>query len=145
MSAPQAYDPDVHLNLSDLALDNHSNPSVIQLRIKQSKTDPFREGIHIFLGKTDGAICPVQAVIKYIAVRSPNPGPLFVSSEGTPLTRGYLVSRLQDALRRAGLDESAYNGTVFVAERLRQQHSGVCRIRSSKRSDDGTVMLIKFI
>ena len=113
VSTPRAYDPDVHLNLSDLALDNHSNPSVIQLRIKQSKTDPFREGINIFLGKTDGAICPVQAVIKYITVRSPNPGPLFVLSEGTPLTRGYLVSRLQDALQRAGLDESAYNGHSF--------------------------------
>ena len=45
MSAPQAYDPDVHLNLSDLALDSHTNPSVVQLRIKQSKTDPFRQGI----------------------------------------------------------------------------------------------------
>ena len=80
MSAPQAYDPDVHLNLSDLALDSHINPSVVQLRIKQSKMDPFRQGINIFLGKTDVAICPVQTVIQYIAVRSPNPGPLFMLS-----------------------------------------------------------------
>ena len=55
VSAPQAYDPDVHLNLSDLALDSHTNPSVVQLRIKQSKTDLFRQGINIFLGKTDVA------------------------------------------------------------------------------------------
>ena len=113
MSAPQAYDPDVHLNLSDLALDSQIKPSVVQLRIKQSKTDPFRQGINIFLGKTDVAICPVQAVIQYIAVRSPNPGPLFMLSEGTPLTRGYLVSLVQAALRRGGLDDACYNGHSF--------------------------------
>ena len=113
VSAPQAYDPDVHLNLSDLAMDSHINPSVVQLRIKQSKTDPFRQGINNFLGKTDAAICPVLAIIQYIAVRSPNPGPLLVLSEGTPLTRGYLVSQLQAALRRAGLDDSCYNGHSF--------------------------------
>ena len=113
VSAPQAYDPDVHLHLSDLALDSHSNPFVVQLRIKESKTDPFRQGINIFLGKTDIAICPVQAVIQYITVHSPNPGPLFMLSEGTPRTRGYLVSLVQAALRRAGLDDSCYNGHSF--------------------------------
>ena len=80
-----AYDPDVHLNLSDLALDSHTNPSVIRLAIKQSKMDPFRQGIKIFLGKTETAICPVKAIIDYITVRSPNPGPLFTLSTGAPL------------------------------------------------------------
>ena len=116
MSAPQAYDPDLHLNLSDLALNCHINPSVVQLRIKQSKTDPFRQGINIFLGKTNIAIYPVQAIIQYIVVRNPNPGALFMLSEGTPLTRGYLVSRVQAALWRAGLDDACYNGHSFRSE-----------------------------
>ena len=85
----------------------------MQLRIKQSNTNPFWQGINTFLGKTDVTICPVQAVIQYIAVRSPNPGPLFMLSEGTALTRGYLVSRVQAALRRAGLDDACYNGHSF--------------------------------
>ena len=45
----EAYDPSVHLNLSDLALDNHSNPTMVQLRIKQSKTDPFRQGVNVYI------------------------------------------------------------------------------------------------
>ena len=41
----QAYDPEVHLNLANLAIDSHDYPSLICLLIKQSKTDPFWEGV----------------------------------------------------------------------------------------------------
>ena len=36
------YDPEVHLSIGDIALDSHSDPSLIRIRIKQSETDPFR-------------------------------------------------------------------------------------------------------
>ena len=108
-----AYDPDVHLNFSDIALDSHSDPSLLRLRIKQSKTDPFRQGVDIFLGRTGTSIRPVQAIVRYIAVRSQSPGPLFIRSDGSPLTRGFLVSQMQAVLRSIGLDESKYNGHSF--------------------------------
>ena len=38
------YDLDTHLSLTDITLDNKVSPSVIQVKIKQSKTDPFRQG-----------------------------------------------------------------------------------------------------
>ena len=44
-------DPSVHLSLSDVAVDSRSSPSMIRVRIKQSKTDPFRPGINLYLGK----------------------------------------------------------------------------------------------
>lgn len=44
----KGYDPDVHLNLQDLAVDSHSNPTMIRLRIKESKTDTFRKGADVF-------------------------------------------------------------------------------------------------
>ena len=102
--SPGAYDPDTHLNLNDLAIDNHSNLASVRLRIKQSKMDPFRQGIDIFLGMT---------VIQYIGLWSPGPGPLFILNSGTPLTRGYLVTQLQVAVRKAGMDDSSYNGHSF--------------------------------
>ena len=37
------YDEAVHLSVKDVAVDNSRNPSVMQIRIKQSKTDPFRQ------------------------------------------------------------------------------------------------------
>ena len=108
-----AFDPEVHLCLSDVALDSHTSPSMVRLRIKQSKTDPFRLGVDVFLGSTGGNICPVQAIIRYITVRSPNPGPLFVTQEGSPLTRAMLVTRLHAALQQAGIPSSQYSGHSF--------------------------------
>ena len=107
------YDPEVHLKLGDLALDSHSNPSIVRITIKQSKTDPFRQGAHIFLGTTERVVCPVAAIIRYLGIRCPQPGPLFISSTGVPLTRAYLVENLQAALRQAGLEDTLYNGHSF--------------------------------
>ena len=109
----QSYDPEVHLSLRDLAVDSHTAPSIVRLRIKQSKTDPLRQVVDIFLGVTNTSICPVQALIQYIAVRNPSPGPLFVFQAGTPLTWSSLVSHLQAALQMAGVVPSAYTGHSF--------------------------------
>ena len=109
----EAYDPDVHLNLADVAVDNHTEPSVIGLRIKQSKTDPFREGVTIYLGATGKDICPVKALLAYIAIRPPDPGPLLLTQSGQPLSRQMLVSRLQKAVANAGLNSDHFNGHSF--------------------------------
>ena len=112
--SPQAYDPSVHLNLNDIAVNSHSAPTIIRVRIKQSKMDPFRQAVDVFLGATNSAICPVDAVIRYIAVYScPYPGPLFVLQSGLPLTHSYFVGHLQSALQQAGLDQSRFNSHSF--------------------------------
>ena len=109
----QGYDPEVHLNLGDLAIDSHTAPSLIRIRIKQSKTDPFRQGMDIFVGATKADICPVQALVNYIGVRGTTPGPLFVFRSGTPLTRATLVTEVQAALKLAGVAPDAYTGHSF--------------------------------
>ena len=109
----QAYDPEVHLNLADLAIDSHDHPSLIRLRIKQSKTDPFREGVEIFLGATKGDVCPVRALVDYLGTRPATPGPLFLLQSGSPLTRVVLVAKVQEALQQAGLNHKDYNGHSF--------------------------------
>ena len=111
--AAGAYDPDTHLNLSDIALDSHTCPSVVRVSIKQSKTDPFRQGVDIFLGRSGSTVCPVQALIQYLGIRSSAPGPLFLLSTGVPLTRAFLVTNLQAALRKSGLDDKLFNGHSF--------------------------------
>ena len=109
----QDYDPEVHLSIADIAVDNHSVPSVIRIRIKQSKTDPFRQGADIFVGATKVDICPVQALVNYIAIRGTTPGPLFVFRSGDPLTRSTLVTYVQAALKIAGISPEAYTGHSF--------------------------------
>ena len=109
----QAYDPDVHLSLGDLALDSHTNPTLARVRIKQSKTDPFRHGVDIYLGDTGEHLCPVQALIQFLAFCLLGVGPLFRFQSGAPLTRSALVSHLQSALRHIGIDSSPFTGHSF--------------------------------
>jgi len=81
------YDPNVHLNRSDIAVDNPREPTVLRVTIKQSKTDPFRRGINLFLGKTATDLCPVKAMLNYLLVRAEGAGPLFKFPDGRFPTR----------------------------------------------------------
>ena len=80
------YDPDSHLSLSDLSVDSKIDPSMIRINIKQSKTDPFQQGVHLCLGKTGNIICPITSLLPYLMVRKGTPGPLFVMENGQYLT-----------------------------------------------------------
>ena len=82
MPSQEVFDPDAHLSPSDIAIDNKESPSVIQVAIKQSKTDPFRNGVQLYLGKTGKDICPVTAILPYLALRGASAGPLFILSDG---------------------------------------------------------------
>ena len=101
------YDPDVHLSLHDVAVDNPRVPSTVRIRIKQSKTDPFRKGIDLFVGRTS-SLCPVSALLQYLHTRGTSPGPLFQYRDGRPLTRARFAAEVRDALGKAGIDQSKY-------------------------------------
>ena len=108
-----AYDPSVHLSVEDVAIDSRAAPSIIRLRLKQSKTDPFRRSVDIHLGKTDSDLCPVTAVLAYSAIRGSAPGPLFLFRDGAILPRGRLVSEIRGALAASGHDPARYSGHSF--------------------------------
>ena len=61
----QALDSNKHLTCGDVAVDNIQLPKMLRIPLKQSKTDQLRRGVNIFVGKTDGPICPVAAVLAY--------------------------------------------------------------------------------
>ena len=63
------YDAPVHLSITDITVDNSKSPSVVIVRIKASKTDPFRKGVNLYLGKTGSSVCPVAAILSYLCVR----------------------------------------------------------------------------
>ena len=108
-----AYDPSMHLNFSDVAVDDPSSPAVIKVTIKQSKTDPFRKGVDLFVGKTNTDLCPVKALLKYLVVRGTQEGPLFSFQDGRLLTRQRFVEEVRKALQQAGIDQSRYCGHSF--------------------------------
>ena len=107
------YDPESHLSEGDVTLDKLSVPTLVQVRIKASKTDPFRKGVVIYLGRTGNDLCPVGAIAAYLAVRGRHPGPFFKFVTGAPLSRVALVRSMRAALRPSGVDVSKYSGHSF--------------------------------
>ena len=59
-------------------------------------TDPFRKGCFVHIGLGRHPLCAVQAMMLYLASRGDTPGPLFLFTNGQPLTR----TGLTDWLRR---------------------------------------------
>ena len=59
------YDTAVLLSVSDIAVDNPRELSMVWIHIKhkQLKTDPFRKGINLFVGRTSTDLCPVAALL----------------------------------------------------------------------------------
>ena len=57
------FNPDQHLFPHDTTMECHSNPLLLWVTLKQSKTDPFCHGIYIFLGHSDTDLCLVSFVL----------------------------------------------------------------------------------
>ena len=77
------FDPESMLSPEDVSVDQHQSPSLLCVKLKCSKSDPFRAGVAIFLGHTDNVLCAVAAVLAYLAIRPQAPGPLFVFKDGS--------------------------------------------------------------
>ena len=102
-----------YLASTDLTVNCHHNPQVITLHLRHSKTDQFSRGAHIYFGRTQSVLCPVSALLAYMAIRPPTPGPLFIFQDGTPLTRQKLVYHLRKAVSNLGLTTAGYSGHSF--------------------------------
>ena len=109
----KAYDPSVHMSMSDLSVDNPLDPSTIQVLIKASKTDPFRLGIYIYIGRTGSILCPVTAMFSYLSIRGNSDGMLFQFHDHSPLTKAKFISEFRKVLFQAGIDSSLYSGHSF--------------------------------
>ena len=108
-----AFNSSVHLSVADVSVDSHASPMYVAVNIKAPKTDPFRQGVTIYLGRTYCQICPVSAVLRYLVERRSMPGPLFTFRDGKFLTRERFVLAVREALATTGMDTSKYSGHSF--------------------------------
>ena len=107
------YDSQVHLSPKDIAVNNQANPQLLQVVIKQSKANPFRQGASLYLGKTDSSICPVTGILPFLAVRGNQDGPLVMLKDGRMLTRQLFSTFLDNILRKLKLNQSYFNPHSF--------------------------------
>ena len=129
-----SFDSGVHLTFNDVTVDSLENPQMLKVRLKASKTDPFRVGIDIYVGRTKNDLCPVAAVLAYMALRGQGPGPLFTFKDGKPLTRARLVAEVKQALATAGVDCSHYSGHSF--------RSGAATTAARQGIGDATIKML---
>ncbi len=114
-----AFDPTTHLTVEDITIDDVAN------HLKASKTEPFRKGVDVVVGKTSDNYAQWLA---YLALRGNGPGFLFKFRDGRPLTK----ARFVDAVRAtAGLNPKDYAGHSF---RIGAAHSRGSTIQTLGRS-----------
>ena len=106
-----SFNKPVMLAVGDVAVDSHTQPSYV--RLKRSKNDPFGQGVTLYVGWSHKNLCAVSAVLAYLAIRSPAPGPFFIFEDGGVQSRQWLVTELSTALQEIGLDPSPYKGHSF--------------------------------
>lgn len=97
----QSFDTNIHLQLSDLAFDKVVNPSCMRVFLKGSKTDPFRKGHHIHIGRGSSELCAISAMSTYLHHRGSQSGPLFAYVSGQPLSRINVTTWLRNIFKAA--------------------------------------------
>ena len=112
-SSPKHSNSLTDLLLSDIAIDNHVAPKVIRITLKQSKTDQYRQGTHIYLGRTDHQVCPVKALIRYLDRRGGRPGPLFILPTNQSLTRTTFRGALNAIFQQLKMHPHNFNTHSF--------------------------------
>lgn len=110
---PNTQETPEFLLVEDIAVDSHDAPQHMTVQLKRSKADPFGAGVTIHLGRTGEALCPVTAMLGYLARRPATPGFLFLFEDGSPLTKPRLVHSFREALLAAGLDDKGFSGHSF--------------------------------
>ena len=129
-----AFEPNTHLTFEDIAVDSHTNPTLLSVHLKRSKTDPFRQGVDICIGRTSNDLCPLSAILAYMALRGPGPGPLFRFADRRPLTRARLVQELRQVLAEVGICTSQFSGHSF--------RIGAATTAAAKGLEDSTIKML---
>ena len=86
---------------------------MVKVRLKCSKTDPFRQGVDVYVGRTGQVLCPVSALLNYLVAHGSEEGLLFDFSDGSPLTKSKFVGKIRVLLYQAGFEAFSYAGHSF--------------------------------
>ena len=117
----------IHLAPTDVLVDRKPIPDNLVINLKKSKTDQFKIGCSIVLARSDSPICPVSALLAYLLLRGPSQGPLFVSRDGSFLTRERFSRLVGRSVQLAGWSGN-FTTHSFVLALLLQRLLSVSQI-----------------
>jgi hypothetical protein len=117
-TSSSSFSPDINLCLEDIQLVyQHETATEFYIYIKVSKTDPFRQGCRVHIFRHSTAICPIQAMVRYLTVRKPlsadSLSPLFLLPDYSPLSRKSFLHMLDIIMCRLGFNSKLFTGHSF--------------------------------
>ena len=77
----------------------------------KDRPGPVWKGCGHLPRRSGQALCPVVAILNFLAVRPQGGGPLLIHQNGSPLSRDSFVA---NALKRSGVDQQQYTGHSFM-------------------------------
>ena len=113
------FNPEVHLTSQDMTFHpDMQSPSLMRVKIKQSKTDPFRQGCTLTIAKSTSPICSVMAMKDFILQTQPPANrPLFTFFQsGSWLTRSSLTKELRSILEQCGFSSTNFYSHTSALE-----------------------------
>ena len=113
LESPNSFDQQYHLTWGDVAVDSQTDPRMLRVHLKQSKTDQFHRGADIVVGRMGTDLCPVAAVLSYIASRGPEQGASFLDSQAHPIAKTYFIRKLRKVISALGLPQEQFAGHSF--------------------------------
>ena len=108
-----AFHPAKNLAWGDIAVDNHADPTMVQVHLKVSKCDQYGSGSGVVLGRIGNSLCPVSALMQYINLRGSQTGPFFIDSSQAVITKQRFVEQIREILCSIGLPQHQYTGHSF--------------------------------
>ena len=86
----RSFDPSTTLCVGDVSV-AHTTAAI---KLKSSKTDPFRQGVTVRLAANGSSLCPIKALKLYQQYAPARSGPFFQFADGRYLTRRGLMGVL---------------------------------------------------
>ena len=80
-------------------------PHCCRWGLNNPRPTPF---VRLSIGRTGTKLCPVAALLVFIASKGTVPGPLFTFQDGSFLSRPKFVELVRDALVKEGFDQQRY-------------------------------------
>ena len=88
--------------------------SKVMVRIRSSKNDQTGQGASVVLVRNNQQeICPVTAIMEFLAIRPNQSGPFFIHFDGSPLSSGQFAAILKKSVEVAGLNPFFFSPHSF--------------------------------
>ncbi len=91
-------------------------PKVSESTSRGQRRTHSEKALPLFLGRTGEKLCPVAAILGYMAIRPQCEGPLLVWGDHTLLRQDRFAQATRAILREAGFNPSQYSGHSFRIE-----------------------------